>query len=84
MYYLFFIIYLIIGFSITLGFLYWAIRNGQFKDQRRAKFLPLVDVDDSGLVAVSRHHRYQAYLLYGLMAFVLMVSVSVMVYAFMV
>ena len=84
MYYSFFILYLIIGFSITLGFLFWAIKNGQFKDQQRAKFLPLVDVDDTGVVTASRNNRYQSYLLYCLMAFVLMVSVSVMIYAFMI
>jgi len=86
MYYSFFILYLIIGFSISLGFLFWAIKNGQFKDQQRAKFLPLLDVEDASppTASVSRTSRYQIYLLYGLMAFVMMMSVSVLIYAFII
>ncbi|MBW2580942.1 MAG: cbb3-type cytochrome oxidase assembly protein CcoS, partial [Deltaproteobacteria bacterium] len=41
MYYPFFIIYLIAGLAVTLWALWWALRNGQFKDQQRARFLPL-------------------------------------------
>ena len=40
--YLFFIIYIITGFIISLGIFFWALKNGQFRDQQRARFLPLV------------------------------------------
>ncbi len=47
MYYFFFILYLVIGAAIGLYFFLWAIRNGQFKDQQRARFLPLTEDDET-------------------------------------
>ena len=47
MYYTLFIVYLIAGFAITIWAFLWALRNGQFKDQQRARFLPL-DEDGEG------------------------------------
>ena len=41
MYYPYFIAYMIFGFAISLLFFFWALNNGQFNDQQRARFLPL-------------------------------------------
>jgi cbb3-type cytochrome oxidase maturation protein len=43
MYFPFFIAYMLVGFAITLAVFYWALNNGQFNDQQRARFLPLED-----------------------------------------
>ena len=66
MYYPFFIVYLIVGFAVTLWAFWWALRNGQFKDQQRARFLPLDEEGEQAAVTVTRFHRYQAYLLLAL------------------
>ena len=42
MVYLFFVLYMITGFIISLCLFFWALRNGQFRDQKRARFLPLL------------------------------------------
>lgn len=42
MIYLYFILYIVAGFIITLCLLFWALKNGQFRDQQRARFLPLL------------------------------------------
>ena len=43
MYFPYFITYMIVGFAISLAAFFWALKNGQFKDQKRARFLPLED-----------------------------------------
>ena len=40
-YYLFFLIYLGAGILICGALFYWAVMNGQFKDQDRARYFPL-------------------------------------------
>ncbi|MGW8322363.1 MAG: hypothetical protein ACWGSD_12500 [Thermodesulfobacteriota bacterium] len=40
-FYLFFLIYLGAGILICGALFYWAISNGQFKDQDRARYFPL-------------------------------------------
>jgi len=42
MIYLFFVLYMITGFIISLCIFLWALKNGQFQDQQRARFLPLL------------------------------------------
>ena len=41
MYYPYFIAYMAAGFIISLVVFFWALNSGQFKDQQRARFLPL-------------------------------------------
>ena len=48
---------MIVGFFISLVVLLWALRNGQFSDQQRARFLPLEDeagLNDGGVSRASR------------------------------
>jgi nitrogen fixation-related uncharacterized protein len=42
---------------------FWALKNGQFKDQQRARFLPLVDEHETPIVKISTFKRYEAYAL---------------------
>ena len=50
MVYLFFVIYIVTGFVISLGIFFWALKNGQFRDQQRARFLPLVGEQEESIV----------------------------------
>lgn len=59
MYYPYFIAYMIVGFFISLVVLLWALRNGQFSDQQRARFLPLEDEAGLNDGNVSRASRIQ-------------------------
>jgi cbb3-type cytochrome oxidase maturation protein len=81
MYYPFFITYMIVGFCITLCVFLWALKNGQFKDQQRARFLALQEGEERPPVNVSRLNRYQAYVLFGLFVSALGASAVVLVYA---
>jgi cbb3-type cytochrome oxidase maturation protein len=51
------------GFVISLFVLFWALRNGQFKDQQRARFLPLDEGLEAEPVKVSKIGKIQAYAL---------------------
>ncbi len=46
MYYPYFISYMVAGLAISLVVFIWALNNGQFKDQQRARYLPLKDETD--------------------------------------
>ena len=43
-FYLFFLVYLAAGILICGALFYWAVVNGQFKDQDRARYFPLSGV----------------------------------------
>ena len=58
MYYPYFLAYMVSGFVISLVVLFWALRNGQFKDQQRARFLPLEVGLETEPVKVSRVGRF--------------------------
>ena len=55
MYYPYFISYITVGIVLSALVFWWALRNGQFKDQQRARFLPLEKED--GSVAVLKNTR---------------------------
>ena len=63
MYYPYFLTYMLSGFVISLVVLFWALRNGQFKDQQRARFLPLEEGVEAEPVKVSKIGRFEAYAL---------------------
>ena len=81
MYYPYFITYIIIGFGISLLAFLWALRNGQFSDQKRARFLPLEGEKDFPPVKVSRFNRYEAYGLLFLVCAGLLASMAVLAFA---
>jgi nitrogen fixation-related uncharacterized protein len=63
MYYPYFLAYMGSGFVISLVVLFWALRNGQFKDQQRARFLPLEEGLEPEPVKVSKIGKIEAYAL---------------------
>jgi cbb3-type cytochrome oxidase maturation protein len=82
MYFPFFIIYILIGFGVSgLAFL-WALKNGQFSDQRRAAFLPLQHDAESPLPArIGRIHRIEGLVLIAMAGLGLVISASVLAIA---
>ena len=43
MFFISWILLIAAGVLVSLGVFFWALRTGQFSDQERARFLPLVD-----------------------------------------
>ena len=81
MYYPYFITYIVIGFAISVLVFVWALKNGQFKDQQRARFLPLEDEGETPALKSTRLNRYEAYGLLilafaGLMAIIAVLTFS--------
>ena len=63
MYYPYFLAYMISGFVISLIVLLWALKNGQFREQQRARFLPLEEGLEKEPVKVSKIGKIEAYAL---------------------
>ena len=69
------------GFVISLLVFFWALKKGQFKDQQRARFLPLEGKPAAGTTRLSRLGRWHAVILLvmacsGLVASVVAVVLS--------
>ena len=83
MYYPYFIAYMSAGFVISIVVFIWALNNGQFKDQQRARFIPLeADLNTEPLKA-SRFARIQTIALFSLVCICLACSVAVITFALM-
>lgn len=81
MYYTFFTIYILVGFFITLPVIYWAMKNGQFKDQQRARFLPLEDEPETEQNILTKISSFEFYALYGLVSIGLALSAAVLIWS---
>ena len=81
MYYPYFIVYMVIGFGLSLMVLFWALSRGQFRDQERVRFLPLEDEPPSQRLKVSRFNRWEAYALGALVLLGLAASGAVLLFA---
>jgi cbb3-type cytochrome oxidase maturation protein len=81
MYFPYFIAYIAIGLIISLLVFFWALKHGQFRDQQRARFIPLRGVADDGPAPTSRAGRWEVYALFGLAAAGLSASAAVLLYA---
>ena len=81
MYFPYFIAYISNGLTISLLVFFWAVKNGQFKDQQRARFLPLRDEPDNEPAEVSRFSRWETYGLFLLAFAGLSMSATVLLYA---
>ena len=66
MYFPYFIAYMVIGLVISVAVFLWAVKAGQFKDQQRARFLPLQGQPDDGPLKVSRYSRIHTIVLFTL------------------
>ena len=81
MYYPYFVSYMALGLVISLVVFFWALGNGQFRDQQRARYLPLNDVADEPMVKTSRFGPYETYALFFLAAAGIAASAAVLVFA---
>jgi cbb3-type cytochrome oxidase maturation protein len=54
------------GFVISLVTFLWALNAGQFKDQKRARFLPLEGELETGPVQAPRYYRVKVFILFAL------------------
>ena len=81
MYYPYFITYMLIGLVISFFVFLWALNNGQFKDQNRARFLPLKDEGEMRPHNASRVSRIELYALALLATAGLMACAAVLVFA---
>ncbi|MFZ3044617.1 MAG: cbb3-type cytochrome oxidase assembly protein CcoS [Desulfatirhabdiaceae bacterium] len=79
MYISFFLAYMTIGFGISGLVFYWAIKNGQFRDQKRAAFLPLQHDTEIRQKRISRVNRFEAVILIAMACIGLMASASVLI-----
>ncbi len=82
MYFPYYIVYMVIGFAITLVVFFWALNKGQFKDQNRARFLPLEADVSNKPVKVSRFARLEFIALFTLVGIGLATSAAVVAFAF--
>jgi cbb3-type cytochrome oxidase maturation protein len=81
MYFPYFMAYMTAGFVISLVVFLWALRNGQFSDQQRARYLPLDEEVDRGPAKVSRMNRLEAYALLALATSGLLASGGVLLFS---
>jgi cbb3-type cytochrome oxidase maturation protein len=81
MYFPYFIAYILAGFVIALAALFWALTSGQFRDQRRARFIPLVDDPGPPPARITRFNRIEAYLLGGIVLAGLAASAALLIYS---
>jgi len=81
MFYPYFIAYMAAGFVISIVVFIWALNNGQFNDQQRARFIPLENDLKTEPVKASRFARIETIALFALVCVCLMCSVAVIVFA---
>ena len=80
MVYPFFTIYILVGLAISLLVGGWAVKNGQFKEQQRARFLPLEDEPETGGEATGAS-PYEIYALWILAVVGLLISGAVLIFS---
>jgi len=81
MYYPYYIAYMALGFIISLMVFFWALNTGQFKDQQRARFIPLESEQPAKPAIASRFARIQTIALFSLVCICLASSVAVIAFA---
>jgi cbb3-type cytochrome oxidase maturation protein len=81
MYYPYFITYMLAGFVISLLVFFWALKHGQFRDQERARYLPLQGERSVAPVRGSRISRIEIMALVLLACAGLMATGAVLLFA---
>ena len=81
MYYPYFIAYMAAGFIISLLVFFWALNSGQFKDQQRARFLPLYDDPQDPPAKITRFARVQTVALFILVCLCMASAAAVVVFS---
>ena len=81
MYYPYFLTYMALGLGVTLIVFFWALNSGQFKEQQRARYLPLHEAPDPPPAKPSRFIRLEISLLFVMVALGLSASAAVIIFA---
>ncbi len=81
MYYPYFISYMLAGVAIALVVFAWALKNGQFQDQQRARFLPLYGAPKRAAIKASKVSRIEVVCLFALVIIGLCASFSTVIFA---
>jgi cbb3-type cytochrome oxidase maturation protein len=81
MYYPYFLSYMTIGLFISVVVFCWAVKNGQFSEQERARFLPLTDDESIPAQPISKLRRGETLALFFLACLGLLSSAAVLVYS---
>jgi cbb3-type cytochrome oxidase maturation protein len=81
MYYPYFLAYMSAGFAISIVVFIWALNSGQFKDQQRARFIPLENDPTTNPVKASRFARIQTIALFALVCICLSCSLAVITFS---
>jgi nitrogen fixation-related uncharacterized protein len=81
MYFPYFITYIVAGFAIAFTVFYWALKTGQFKEQQRARFLPLEDETEAPPTRASAFHQLETYALAVLALAGLAASAAVLIFS---
>jgi cbb3-type cytochrome oxidase maturation protein len=81
MYYPYFIAYMAAGFIVSLVVFFWALNSGQFRDQQRARFLPLQNDLPSQPAKIPRFARIQTVAMFTLVCFCLVSAMAVVIFA---
>lgn len=81
MYFPYYVAYMTAGFTISLAVFIWALNHGQFKDQNRARFIPLEADNRCKPVKASRFARLEAIALFALVGIGLAASAAVITFS---
>ena len=81
MYFPYFIAYMAIGFAVSLGVFFWALNRGQFRDQERARYLPLERRTNAPAAKLTRRGLIETAGLFALACCGLAGSAAVIVFA---
>ena len=81
MYFPYFISYMLFGVFVSLVVFAWALKNNQFRDQQRARFLPLVDAPEKTPTQTRTASRIEVIVLFGLVCITLCSSFAVVIFA---
>jgi len=80
-YFPYFVAYMVVGFGVSLAVFFWALNRGQFRDQRRARFLPLESAPSAVSAKLTRKGRIETWGLFALACCGLAGSAAVIVFA---
>jgi len=69
------------GFIISLVVFFWALNSGQFRDQQRARFLPLQNDLQTQPAKVPRFARLQTVALFALVCLCLASAAAVVIFS---
>lgn len=81
MYFPYYIAYMTVGFAITLLVFFWALNRGQFRDQNRARYIPLEADGNTKPAKASRFARIQTISLFALVGIGLAAMAAVVTFA---